>query len=170
MKKIICTFCLIILVCSCTKNKVRQKDLQIKVEVSEKIDLQLRSYVFKDCYPVKISLINNTDTTIRYWIMRCSWEENFVLTSDSVNLFGLGCDGNFPTVKEILPVDTIVYKNEYLRVFHWSIKQKTANVKLGFILIRENESTVNTFDSILSEKRKIKTDVIWSDDPIILKR
>ena len=170
MKKIICTFCLIILVCSCTKNKVRQKDLQIKVEVSEKMNLQLSSTFDIDCYPVKISLINNTDTTLRYCIMTCSWEDNFVLTSDSVNLFALGCDHNFPTVKEILPGDTIVYKNEYLRVFRWSGKQKTANVKLGFIFIRNNESKVNTFDSILSEKRKIKTDVIWSDDPIILKR
>ena len=170
MKKIICTFCLIVLVCSCTKNKVRQKDLQIKVEVSEKMNLQLSSTFDIDCYPVKISLINNTDTTLRYCIMTCSWEDNFVLTSDSVNLFALGCDHNFPTVKEILPGDTIVYKNEYLRVFRWSGKQKTANVKLGFIFIRNNESKVNTFDSILSEKRKIKTDVIWSDDPIILKR
>ena len=170
MKKIIYTLFFLVLVSSCTKSKVRQKDLQIKVEVSEKKKLHLSSTFELECYPVKISLINNTDSTIRYWIMTCSWEYNFVLTSDSVNLFGLGCDGNFPTSRVILPRDTIVYKNEYLKVFRWPEKQKTANVRLGFILIRENESTVNTFEGILSEKRKIKTDVIWSDDPIVLKR
>ena len=33
-------------------------------------------------YDIKISLINKSDNPIYYWIMNCSWDQNFIINND----------------------------------------------------------------------------------------
>lgn len=175
MKKIIFTLSLIIMIFSCSRNEKKQKPLLcVKAEVSDKVNIQYRHNDFEECYPVKISIKNNSDSTIRFWIMSCSWEDNFVFNSDSIRIFGLGCDKNFPKKIELPANGTLVYNNRYIKVCGWGAIQKQAILKLGFIVIRVNDfSELNhdkSFSDVLLEKKNRKRDIIWCDGSIVIQK
>src|ERR1700739_3032716 len=48
-------------------------------------------------YSLVSSIINNCDTSIRFWIYNCSWPvDNWIIDNDSIHFDYKGCDANFP--------------------------------------------------------------------------
>ena len=143
--------------------KVKEPNIKIQVRIIDKVDIDK----FKDLgclfYSAKIELLNNTDTLIKFWSMTCSWQDNWISTSDSLRLFNEGCTRNFPKLLQFKPREKKVY-NSIICVKQPLNSIKEKNVKFGFVLINEHEiSKDSEFDKVLSMKIKELKDIIWSE-------
>lgn len=166
MKKIIYMLSLTVMLISCNAIYKNKKKLEIKVSVSNKISYQ-SSFVKKcELYPVRINLINNTDSVLQFWVMSCSWERSFIFNSDVISFFNLGCDKDIVDMVKLKSGETKTY-NGYLRVSNESKFKMAPVLKLGFVLIRENVSfSESEFLNVLVEKKNKKKDIIWCYTPI----
>ena len=159
MKEII--ICFFLLLCKCDHNNVSEnKELDIRYEIIERLESK-KPRVLEGCfYSIKIDIVNNTDSVIRFWIMTCSWQENFIFNNRGLYLYNEGCDSNVPNLIEIEGRNKISFRG----VIHvnGSIEMiKRNNLKLGFILIKEMEvKDFPDFRRILNDKLA-KGDVIW---------
>jgi len=143
--------------------KVKEPNVRIQVKVVDKLELDK----FKDLgctfYSANIELLNNTDRLIKFWSMNCSWQDNWISTSDSLSLFNEGCTRNFPKIYQINPKNKVVYKS-IICVKGSVSDMKERNIKLGFVLINELEiSKDSEFEKVLSMKIKEQKDIIWSE-------
>jgi len=168
MKKVIFVLSLFILFSSCNNNK-KPKGIEIKVDVSNKIIYQSSHVKKTELYPVKITLINNTDSVQQFWAMSCSWEGSFVFNSDLISFFNPGCDKDI-VINIKLTSGEIKTFNGYLSISNeFNLRNKT-DLKLGFIHIRDNISySESVFSKVLLEKKRKKEEIIWCDVPLKFK-
>ncbi|WP_159085971.1 hypothetical protein [Flavobacterium faecale] len=112
--------------------------MEVKVNTVGKLnsnDFDTKSGTF---YSIKIDLVNNTNSPIHFWVMSCSWQDNFVFNTDTTYFYSLGCDSNYPIIMEILPrhkltFNGIIHSNGYVNL------NKKNDIKLGFVLINKKE-------------------------------
>jgi len=162
MKKMFFILSLIVLLNQCIL-KPKESNIKIQVKVIDKIDINK----FKDfgCYfySVDIELCNNTDTLIQFWTMTCSWQDNWISTTDSLRLFNEGCTRNFPKIEQINPRGKMACKSIICVMSSLNYIKKKC-IKLGFVLIKKNEiSKDSEFAKVLSKKIKERKDIIWSE-------
>jgi len=161
MRKFLIYFSLIISCCKCNfKEYNKCQEITIRIKVIDKIkELETGESLFK----VKLKIKNNTDNTIYYWIMTCSWKENWISQNGSLSLYNPECIKNFPTIrkfdsKEIKDIDGVICVKDTFNTLHGK------DFKLGFVLIRKNEITNESeFDDKLDYKIKNKQDIFWSE-------
>jgi len=166
MKKIIYTLSLIVLMTSCDAIYKKQKEIEIKVSLLNKINYQSSFVKECDLYPVRISIVNNTDSTLSLWVMSCSWEKSFIFNSNIISFFNLGCDKDIVDLVKLKSGEVKIF-NGYLRTSKELSLKKEHGLKLGFVLIRENVSfSESKFYKILGEKKLKREDVIWCSTPI----
>ena len=80
-----------------------------------------------------------------------------------MHLYPSKCDGNYPHVIQIEPGQKITY-NGILQIANTSVIENHADVRIGFVLIKEKEIfDYYDFFKILHDKIKAKKDIIWSD-------
>jgi hypothetical protein len=97
--------------------------------------------------------------------MTCSWRDNFFFNSNSLHFYLPRSNHNFPTIKELLPGNTLCL-NGIVEIYDTLTINK--NVRLGFILVNKNEYSPDMdYEQIISDKKN-KKDFIWCDKPIIL--
>jgi hypothetical protein len=164
MKKVIISIVFLILFCNFVSDKRTFPCLRIKLKVISKE----KSTVFLSrsgaVYTIQIKLINNTDSTIRYWMMSCAWQDNWVFESKLLELVFPGCDSNAPWLFEIKPGKDTLY-NGILHVKNLNDSIKNENLRIGFIFIRDNAITkmemwsFDRFDQLIKERKEI----IWSE-------
>lgn len=160
MKSTFYLLILFLLIASCT-HKVKDNTIRLQLKVLEKVDRE--SAPPGICHSIQVELVNNTDSLFSCWLMTCSWTDNFIFNSDSLQLYIPACDGNSPVVYEIRPGKQLTLLGECMSTYKWKPNE---NIKLGLVLIREQElSYLNFFniDSLLNSKIKNKRDIIWSD-------
>jgi hypothetical protein len=169
MKKVIFVLSLFILFSSCNTVNKKPKKIEIKVDVGNKIIYQSFHVNRTELYPVKITLINNTDSAQQFWVMSCSWEGSFVFNSDIISFFNLGCDKDIVINIKLVSGEIKTY-NGYLSISNKLNLRNMTNLKLGFILIRNDISySESVFSKVLREKKRKKEDVIWCDVPLKFK-
>ena len=127
-------------------------------------------------------MINNSDSVICYWIMNCSWDDNWIFDNKQLSLYPQECTRNFPVKEQINPyhkkvIKSIVYVKDSLKLtkdkyfkgnnIYVKIRPDYINGKffrIGFVLVKKEEvSTTSDFREILYDKIKEQKDVIWSD-------
>jgi hypothetical protein len=166
MKKIILAFSLILFFSSFNNVSTIHKNLQVKVAIGKKIYYQ--SHFVKKCelYPIQISLINNTDSILQFWVMSCSWERSFIFNTNAIRFFNLGCDKDVADHKILAARKSLTY-NGYLQISNHSNLKRTNDLKLGFIIIREYDpfKEINLF-KILQAKNNSKKGINWCETPI----
>ena len=169
MKKVIFLLSLFILFSSCNTVNKKPKRIEIKVDIGNKIIYQSFHVKRKELYPVKIILINNTDSAQQFWAMSCSWEGSFVFNSDIISFFNLGCDKDIVINTKLASGEIKTY-NGYLSISNELNLRNKTDLKLGFILIRDNISySESVFSKVLHEKKRKMEDVIWCDIPLKFK-
>ena len=95
--------------------------------------------------------------------MTCSWQDNWVSTSDNIQLYQSDCVKNFPKLEQIKPKEKKVFKS-IIWIKDPLIHKKENSCKLGFVLINKNEiSKQSDFFIVLEEKIKSKRDIFWSE-------
>ena len=162
MKKILLVIFVLALF-GCNTHKIKKNGLEVQVKVLNQLDISNYRGAEGVLYSVKIDLINNTDSVVRFWTMLCSWEDNWLFNFDSIWLYYPGCDKNFPVVKQIEPCQKLTY-NSIIEILSDINNLKGKYIKLGFILIKEKEMSDDIdFRPLLHKKRKEKKDIIWSE-------
>jgi hypothetical protein len=142
-----------------------QKPHENKINIQVRINKNTRSVNDKEgifsIYKVTIDLINNSDHVFSFWQMTCSWEENWIMSSDSMGLEYHICDYNVPYNYQINPREKMTLSG-YLDVDRRL--KSVGYYKLGFIFIKENECVNPYLDffEILEKKKNEKLDIIWS--------
>jgi len=123
---------------SCTqkKNDKREKFV-IKIEHTGKGNATKCSNVKdKNSYSLKISLKNNMDSIVTFWMMNCSWDDNWVIDNSNLKFcFGV-CDRNFPVKMTLKPKTSMVF---YGVIQPIDTTIKVEKFKLGFVILEKNE-------------------------------
>ena len=144
-------------------DKPKESRLRVQVKVNNKLTSEEYKKMEGVFYSIDIDLINDTDSTIHFWMMSCSWMDNMRFSTAKAYLYLWGCDKNWPELCQIESGHKITY-NGVLRIENASIIKNHKDIKLGFVLIREGETSGNSdFERVLSDKIKRKKDFIWSN-------
>ena len=169
MKKIFLLLSICIFINSCTSKITNKHSLQINANIINKISPTELNEKAGNYYSIKISITNNTDTIVNYWLMTCSWQDNLIFNTNSICFYRLGCKHNFPTIKKLLPKESLVY-NGIIQICDTSNYKNKKSFKLGFIFINKNEYFDLTQDyfEVLLDRKKNNKHIIWCDNPINL--
>lgn len=164
MNRIFLIMCLSILFSCCQTHKAKETNLKVKINIINKLDPNKFKEDSGTFYSINIELINNTDSIFRFWIMSCTYGSNLIFNMDSIGFYYYPyCTKNIPVIKEIHPKQKLSY-NGILWIIGNLKNIKRQNLKLGFILIKENEIYRDIeFWRILHDKINKKKDIIWSD-------
>ena len=144
-------------------NKPKESTLKVQVKVNNKLNSEEYKKMEGVFYSIDIGLINDTDSTIHFWMMSCSWMDNMRFSTAKAYLYLWGCDKNCPELYQVESGHKITY-NGVLCIENASIIKNHKDIKLGFVLIRAGETSGNSdFLRLLSDKIKRKKDFIWSN-------
>jgi hypothetical protein len=162
-KRIAVVLCLLFLLSSCGSHKSKESIVKIQVDIIDKTSPD--RYCYERGYYINIDMINNSDSTFRFWIMSCSWGDNWVSNTDNLYLFINPCDNNYPIFIQIESGQKKTYKGvlcvkDTLKVIHQS------DFMLGLIIVKESEirrHILSEFSTILDKKIKERKDIIWSE-------
>lgn len=161
MKKIIILLLLILIgLHSGCLNNSNFENPSVNAKILDKVIIEGINQASFDCYNLKIELRNRSDSTIRFWTMTCSWEENWILNNDSLGLLLKICDSNYPFISEIKPGQVLEYQP--VLIVNKSIKFNSDRYKIGFAYIKENEvNDINSFRNILNDRKKNRIGIVW---------
>jgi hypothetical protein len=110
-------------------------------------------------YFAMATVTNQQDTTIVFWIMSCSWAENWVTTSDSVDYRGnVVCYSNYPIDIRLKPHQSIHF---YGLLTRSGQKPFCRKVRLGF---RYYTRASDLFPSRNQKTKPAPPDVYWSNE------
>ena len=163
----------LILLSQCNNDKNNNFELKIS-NISAAIDDTLKEFSWNaNFHMISLSLENNTDSTIQFWMNSCSWNDNFL--SNDTNIYVLGpleCPGNFPKLFTIDANNKLNF-NSLLAVDDTFNLAK--EIKIGFIYIKsDEESRIIEItppvpgDSLALIRHNTHDKIIWSD-PFMIK-
>ena len=163
MNKIFLALCILMLIGTGCTSKRKEPCMKVQINITGKLnpnEFKGHGGVF---YSICLDLINNTDSVTSFWVMSCSWQDNWIFNTDTVRFYSQGCDKNYPIVEKIEPGQKLTYDG----VLHCldtlnSINQTT--IKIGFVLIKEKEFLeTSDFRNVLTGKILERKDIIWSE-------
>ena len=172
MIKLLGIIVLMILFIQCNDNSKKQSDHDFSVKI-DKIwktnDDTLKDWIWKaNFYKLNVSLLNNTDSTIHYWMNTCSWDDNFVTNNQNIKIIGpIECTRNFPKIFDLDKNNRINFSGLIAVKDSFDFNKM---IKIGFIYIKlnERERLIEIIpplpgDSIQLRKHKTHNRIIWSD-------
>jgi hypothetical protein len=124
-------------------------------------------------FKIDITLKNESNRRVTFWIMYCSWQENFLINYPSVEYL-IECPKNFPTKTSLDVNDSIVFKaflwpNEKLLNGFQGIGPNPVinSTKFGFLYIDTIKcKDYHDFKSFIHDRSK-QENVFWSN-PLFL--
>ncbi|HET7733783.1 MAG TPA: hypothetical protein VFK73_08080 [Paludibacter sp.] len=164
MKNLTIILILIILV-SCNGSK-QYKNTTIEVNANlirtfDSIYANFDSLKLKT-YDVKLSIKNKSEKPISFWIMTCSWEDNFIINNDYIQINSVDCNRNFPIITKLNSNDSITYKTTLIKR-NGTLGQSVKSTRFGFIFIDSTKcSSDNQYGEIIRDKSK-QDRIIWSN-------
>jgi hypothetical protein len=123
--------------------------------------------VTRKTHNISIAIVNTSKFRVSFWIMTCSWDEQFLINNDYIRFCPWGCDSNFPILRHLNPNDSLtlkasVYKRERTR--HPFI----LSTKFGFNYIDSTKcKNLDAYDEIMGDLSKWSR-IIWSN-PLYLR-
>jgi hypothetical protein len=113
-------------------------------------------------FDIRLSIVNKSNKEISFWIMSCSWHDNFIVNNDYVYLRGTECDSNFPETIKLKSNDSIVHNGTVIIRNHtWGRTVETT--KFGFIYINSDScKDYQNYLEIIKDRSKQKS-IIWSN-------
>lgn len=117
---------LFITILSCKK----RNDITFTISNVKEIDFEGRKFQL-----INTKLTNNTNDTLKYWRMSCSYEEFYFLYNNELFFKEHECDKNIPIIDILLPNES---KEVQLKL-RKSPKIIYSNIKIGFFLYKVNK-------------------------------
>ena len=147
------------------KRSADSEPIRIKAEIKSRIDFDNYQTDKKPIYLyTQITLINNTDSVLNYWLMSCSWEDNFVFNCNYLNFYFPDCIHNSPQLSKLLPYESKIF-NCIVKLNENSNNDFKDTCRIGFIFIKDFEYSLtkdSDFRQLLINKVKRKF-VLWSN-------
>jgi hypothetical protein len=159
--QIVCLTQVLFIANSCLKN---DKNLFIEASIQAKADTCINIDSLGFCiYSIDVLVKNNRDSNIEFWLMTCSWEENFIFDNPKIIFYNHGCDVNFPIVKLLKSLQEYHFKAK-VKVLH-SLKDINAeNLKFGFVLMETSTKiNVSNFIRIRDLYFETRKNMIWGN-------
>lgn len=103
---------------------------------------------------VEITLKNNSNDTLKYYTMSCSWQDNYTLNTRKISINHQECDKNIPVLISVGPNET---KTNIINLSPVTRHIIGLKLKIGFISIEESSQ----LSDIHIEN---KENVIWSNE------
>ena len=153
--------------CGNDKPKIDPKII-IEANVSRSYDTLITSQdtSLHKAFDVKLSIINKSEEPVSFWIMTCSWDENFIINNDYISFLGWGCDSNYPRLKHLNSNSRFDLKAAVIK-YDFTRYQPIKTTKFGLIFIDSAICTnIRDYDNIIGDKSK-QDKIIWSN-PIYL--
>jgi len=170
MKNIYIFLSVIILLSSSCVLDPKKKSLQLEVSLVNKIQPSVVKEKTGEFYSIKLNIINNTNSKVRFWILSCWWEDNCIFNCKNIVFHYPKCYKNSLDIKEIASGGCLIYTG-IIKVINNISLNNEEGFKLGFILIKENEYRKNMdFDKILLDKINKNKDIIWCDNLIFINK
>jgi len=162
MKNLI-IICILFLTTSCNYHKSDDKpNIEIKATLVRTYDSTDNNSTKHRYFDVKIDLKNNSNKQIIFWLMTCSWYDNFKVNNDYIGICIWECDGNYLHKVSLSPNFSKTFKCSLLK--YKNISTKSSNyTKLGLIYIDSHKySKYDEANEILLCKTK-QDSIIWSN-------
>jgi hypothetical protein len=184
MKRIIIAF-LILGFSECFSQEASNLPLTIKVIVDrEYILTRHKSYYQKDIqrqglvvnsdsvkqkfYDVSIDIKSTSNKPISIWLMKCSWEDNFIINNNYIFIQRLPCDSNYPIRITLRPGESKIYRGTLLKSIKFDYPgqqlfgQQVETTKFGLIVIGDIFAD-EKIDYFLEMEDKSKWKMVWSN-------
>jgi hypothetical protein len=116
---------------------------------------------------VVVRLSNNSNDTLNYIHMTCSWSDSFIIDNKNIDIQGWGCDSNFPKVYKIPPHKSSTFNIPLL--FAKNLDKYNFRVGLYLLKYEKQHVLLSLFDNFLNSKASFKNFVIWSNEITIPK-
>ena len=142
--------------------------LSVKARLINSFDSIYENNATRRTFNIALTLINETYKPISFWIMNCSWQQNFIINYPSIVYEGIDCNSNYPIKRTMKPNDSITFngivainerflnglqdKNKKLRI---------RNTNFGFVYIDSISDESSFLDSIMDRNKQDK--IIWSN-------
>lgn len=141
---------------SSKKDIITVKIFPIAQGISTHIPNQYK--IANQSYFTYMSITNNQDTTISFYLMSCSWMiDNWISDNDSISLLFLGCDINTPLYITLLPHQLIDFSAIIITKPH---TEMSTLFRFGFLYFKKEKDLLDYIP------KKNKTDnirIYWSD-------
>jgi len=136
--------------------------IKSQVAIIDRVDPHNLQVVSGRFYSVKIDLINDTDTTLDFWTMSCSWQDNWVIEDKSL-LFFIYCRKNTPKLVRLEPREKMTY-NGIVELVDTINLNTSKEYRMGFVLVKKNEVRLDSyFPTVLYKKIDAKEDIYWCE-------
>jgi hypothetical protein len=125
----------------------------------DSIDSQKQKHKF---YDISLSIKNKSDKPVAFWLMTCSWDENFLINNDYIYFDSWGCDSNCPWIFHINPNDSLIRKATFYQIIETRFPY-IKSTKFGLIYIDSIKCRNSSdYDQIMGDKSK-QDKIIWSN-------
>jgi hypothetical protein len=161
-------------------------DFNIKIEkeyfITRKKDyysreIELHDYVVNSdsvrqiYFDVNVEIKNTSDRPISIWLMKCSFDRNFLVNNNYISMHGQQCDSNYPIQVKFQPGESKSYKLKLLKSIkfdypcrHCVYGQQVESTKLGLIIVDNIfDNKFKGDDYELAMEDKSRWTIIWSN-------
>jgi len=112
-------------------------------------------------YKINLSITNQSDEPIVFYIMTCSWEENFIINNDYIHFLIGQCDGNYPKRRRLNPKERFDIKASVYKIEN-TLYSEVKETRFGFIYVDSSDcKNPGDFRKIVGDKYRQK--VFWSN-------
>jgi hypothetical protein len=81
---------------SCKNDKPKNvHEIVVQAKLLRSYDTLNINTTLHRAFDVEISLINKSNKPVSFWMMTCSWNENFLINNDYIRFIGWSCDKNY---------------------------------------------------------------------------
>jgi hypothetical protein len=119
-----------------------------------KYDLNAKISGYNSKINVEVTLKNNTNDTLKYYTMSCSWEDNYVLNTRKIGIEKHSCDKNIPVLTSLAPYES---KTVIINLSPVTRHIMGLKLKIGIALIEDSSLLPYT------EINK-NVNIIWSNE------
>lgn len=148
---------------SCVNHRKDYKPIIIvRANVIRSYDSVFNDNVKHKTFDINLSITNKTGKPVSFWMMTCSWQENFILNNDYVHFISHGCDTNSPRPYHLSTNDNYSYKTSVVKL-DFTHYQRIKTTRFGLIYIDTIKcKDPNDFRDIIGDKSK-QANIIWSN-------
>jgi hypothetical protein len=165
---------LITISCNCIKEKeslVNEKEnIVVKVKLLRSYDSTYHNNITQKTFDIRLTMLNNSKITIKYWTYCCSWEDVFLINNDYISFIGTNCTKNIPVIDSLKSNDSLTIKTILLRddkIIKDSSRPYIETTKIGFLFCDASKYK-RVFDLMpFLKDRSLQDKVYWSN-PLFL--
>ena len=149
------------------ETKFNEKEsLEVKVKLIRSFDSTYLDYGTRKMFEIRLTVINKSRNTIKYWNMCCSWQDIFIINTDYINFDLHGCSKNFPKIYSLKSCDSLSIKTRLIRndkILNEPSPFFIKATKIGFLYIDTIRcKTYRDFMPFMCD-RSLQNKVFWSN-------